>query len=265
VADIILKLDPEIIIGLDTINRAGTFCSNLGNKVLFATEQGLYDNNLIERMLNVLEEAGLEAILFDEIPAQATAEAAENAASLARGARCDMVIGFGGLKTQYIARLTSILAASSYRLFDLLDGKREETLFLPYVAVPVAGADPFLFTDHLIAVDPRDRFVKIVKCPRLLCQIVVLDPGLSEFIGGKFAPASVFDGLCTSMEAYCSMKSSFFSDALLEQAISLYAKMMHSYAQVLLLFFSNPHSESLSFSRIWPILIIADTLAWVGK
>ena len=229
-ADIVLKLDPEIIIGLDTINRAGALCSSLGNKVLFATEQGLYENNLIERMLNVLEEAGLEAILFDEIPAQATAEAAENAASLARGARCDMVVGFGGLKTQYIARLTSILASSSYRLFDLLDGKREETSFLPYVAVPVASSDPFLFTDHIVAVDPRDRFVKVVKCPRLLCQIVVLDPGLSEFIGGKFAPAAVFDGLCASMEAYCSMKSSFFSDALLEQAISLYGKMIHSYA-----------------------------------
>ena len=229
-ADIVLKLDPEIVIGLDTVNRAGALCSNLGNKVLFATEQGLYENNLIERMLNVLEEAGLEAILFDEIPAQATAEAAETAASLARGARCDMVIGFGSLKTQYIARLTSILAASSYRLFDLLDGKKEEASFLPYVAVPVAGSDPFLFSDHLVAVDPRDRFVKIVKCPRLLCRIVVLDPGLSELIGGKFAPAAVFDGLCASMEAYCSTKSSFFSDALLEQAITLYGKMMHSYA-----------------------------------
>jgi len=229
-ADTILRLDPEIIIGLDTINRAGSLFSEHGHKILLATEQGLYENNLIDRLVKVLDDAGLETILFDEIPAQATAEAAENAASLARGARCDLVIGFGSLKTQYIARLAAILAASTLRLFDLLDGLREEHEFLPYAAIPSTGSDPFLLSDSLIAVDPRDRLTKFVKCPRHQCQAVILDPGLSELIGGKFAPTVAFDGLCTAMEAYCSTKSSFFSDALLEQAISLYAKMMQSYA-----------------------------------
>jgi len=229
-ADTILRLDPEIIIGLDTINRAGSLFAERGRKILLATEQGLYENNLIDRLVRVLDDAGLETILFDEIPAQATADAAENAASLARGARCDLVIGFGSLKTQSIARLAAILAASPLRLFDLLDGQREESEFLPYAAIPTTGSDPFLLSDFLVAVDPRDRFVKLIKCPRLLCKAVILDPGLSELIGGKFGPTAAFDGLCTAMEAYCSTKSGFFSDALLEQAISLYAKMIHSYA-----------------------------------
>jgi len=229
-ADTVLRLTPEIIIGLDTINRAGSLFGERGHKILLVTEQGLYENNLIDRLVKVLDDAGLETILFDEIPAQATAEAAETAASLARGARCDLVIGFGSMKTQYTAKLAAILAASTFRLFDLLDGIREESAYLPYAAIPATGSDPFLLSDSLIAVDPRDRFVKLVKCPRSLCQAAILDPGLSELIGGKFGPTAAFDGLCTAMEAYCSTKSSFFSDALLEQAISLYAKMMHSYA-----------------------------------
>jgi hypothetical protein len=35
--DISFKLDPEIVIGKDTINRAGIFCSGLGGRVLIAT------------------------------------------------------------------------------------------------------------------------------------------------------------------------------------------------------------------------------------
>ena len=228
-ADTVLRLTPEIIIGLDTINRAGSLFGERGHKILLVTEQGLYENNLIDRLVKVLDDAGLETILFDEIPAQATAEAAETAASLARGARCDLVIGFGSMKTQYIAKLTAILAASTFRLFDLLDGIREESSFIPYAAISATSSDPFLLSDSLIAVDPRDRFVKFVKCPHFICKAIILDPGLSE-VGGKLGPATVFDGLCTAMEAYCSSKSSLFSDALLEQAISLYAKMMHSYA-----------------------------------
>ena len=230
-ADTVLKLDPEIIVGTDTINRAGTIIGKSGSKILIATEQGLYENALIERLIRILEDSGLETILFDEIPAQATAEAADGAADLARGARCNMVIGFGGLQTQYIARLISILAVSRFSLFDLLDGKAEEKDFLPYTAIPTAGGDPFLFSDHLIAVDPRDRNVKLVKCPNNLCRAVILDSGLAGSLSGQLAPTAAFDGLCISMEAYCSTKSSFLSDALLEQAIALYSQMMYSYSE----------------------------------
>jgi len=238
-ADTILRLDPEIIIGQDTVNRAGAFCANLGRKIFLATEQGLYENNFIERLVKVFEDADLETILFDEIPAQATAEVAETAASLARGARCNMIVGFGSFKTQSIARLASILAASRIRLFELLDGEREESAFLPYVAIPAFGGDPFLLSDNLIAIDPRDRFAKLVKCPKGLCKLAILDPSLSEPLSGSFTPPTIFDGLCSSLEAYCSTKSSFLSDALLEQAISLYAKTMHAFADNSLTDFSS--------------------------
>jgi len=228
-ADMVLKLDPEIIIGRDAINRAGALLSGKGSKILLATEQGLYENNQIERLTKILEESGLEIILFDEIPAQTTADTAENAASLARGARCNMVVGFGGLKTQYIARLASVLAVSSLDLFDLLDGGREESAFLPFAAIPTSGGDPFLFSDYLAAVDPRDRFVKLIKCPRGLSKAVILDSSLSGLLSGKFSSAAAFDGLCVAVEAFCSTKASFYSDALLEQAVAIYAEMIHSY------------------------------------
>ena len=229
-ADLVYKLDPEIIIGRDAINHAGALFGSRGSRVLLATEQGLYENNQIERLTKILEESGLDIILFDEIPAQTTADTAEHAASLAKGARCNMVVGFGGLKTQYIARLASVLAGSSLGLFDLLDGGREESAFLPFAAIPTSGGDPFLFSDYLMAVDPRDRFVKLVKCPRGLCKAVIMDSSLSEFISEKFSAVAAFDSLCVTIEAYCSSKASFYSDALLEQAVSSYAEMIHSYA-----------------------------------
>ncbi|MCL2129241.1 MAG: iron-containing alcohol dehydrogenase, partial [Treponema sp.] len=91
--------------------------------------------------------------------------------------------------------------------------------------------DPFLLTDNIIAVDPRDRYIKIVKCPKGQSQAVILDPSLSESLSGKYASTNAFDGLCLTLEAYCSTRSSFFSDALLEQAVSLYSGMIQAYAE----------------------------------
>jgi alcohol dehydrogenase len=228
-ADILFKLEPEIIIGQDTINRAGSICSAHGSRALVVTEPVLYENNKIERLNAVLDDAGIEAIIFDEIPAQATADVAEAAATLARGARCSVVIGFGGLKTQSIARMAAILANSRLEVFDLLDGRKEDAAFIPYVAIPTTGRDPFLFSSYFIAVDPRDRAVKLIKAPQGLCSGAVIDGALSESLSDKFASTTAFDGFCVAVEAYCSARSSFFSDALLEQAIFLYSQMMGSY------------------------------------
>ncbi|MDR1587556.1 MAG: iron-containing alcohol dehydrogenase [Treponema sp.] len=230
--DISFRLDPEILIGPDTVNRAGTICSRIGGRVLVATEQVLYEKKSIERLVDILEDSGVEVIVFDEIPAQATADVAETAASLARGARCSSIIGFGGLKTQTIARLTAIMTPSRLSIFELLDGRKNEDEFLPYIAIPTTGRDPFIFADYFIAVDPRDRSVKMVKTPPRLCTAAIIDGNLSESLSDAFAATTAFDGFCAAVEAYCSSRANFLSDSLLEQAISLYAQMINFYSDI---------------------------------
>ncbi|MHC6201980.1 iron-containing alcohol dehydrogenase [Breznakiellaceae bacterium SP9] len=229
--DISFKLDPEILIGKDTINRAGSLCSPLGSRILIVTEQVLYENKGIQRLVGILEDSGLEAIIFDEIPAQATADVAESVADLARGARVSSIIGFGGLKTQTIARIAAIVSKSDLSIFDLLDGKNPTPNYIPYIAIPTTGRDPFMFSDFFVTVDHRDRLVKQVKSPKGLYAVAIIDGALSESLPGKFSSTTAFDGFCVSVEAYCSNKAGFFSDALLEQAISLYGQMINNYTE----------------------------------
>ena len=229
--DISLQLDPDVVIGLDTVNRIGAICSDYGSRVLIITEQVLHENRSIERLISILEDSGSEAIIFDEIPAQATADVAESAAVLAQGARCSAIVGFGGLKVQSIARITAMITKTRATIFELLDGIKPREEFIPYIAIPTTGRDPFLFCRYFIAVDPRDRSVKLIKSPQGLCTAAIIDGGFSESLSGKFASTTAFDGFCTSVEAYCSTKSSFLSDALLEQAIVLYTQMMDSYVE----------------------------------
>jgi alcohol dehydrogenase len=227
--DIAFRLDPELVIGADTVNRIGSFCGKYGGRVLVVTEQVLYDNQSIERLKAILDDSRISSILFDEIPAQATAEVADTIASLARGGRCSAIVGFGGLKTQSIGRLAAILAGSRQQIFELLDGRVPEGDFLPYIAIPTTGRDPFLFSNYFVAVDSRDRSVKLIKSPEKLCVAAIIDSSLSESLSDKFAVTTAFDGFCVAVEAYCSARASFLSDALLEQAISLYAQMMKVY------------------------------------
>ncbi|MDR1388440.1 MAG: iron-containing alcohol dehydrogenase [Treponema sp.] len=227
--DIAVKFDPEIIIGVDTVNRAGSICAEFGGRVLIVTEQVLYENRSIERLTGILEDAGVETIVFDEVPPQATADVAETIAVIGQGARCNSIIGFGGLKTNSIAKITAMIIKSRMTVFDLLDGHESRRDIIPYIAIPTSGRDPFLFSRTFIAVDPRDRAVKLVKAPQGLCAAAIVDGGLLGSLSGKFASTTAFDGFCVAVEAYCSSRGNFLSDALLEQAIILYIQMIDSY------------------------------------
>ncbi|OHE77024.1 MAG: alcohol dehydrogenase [Treponema sp. RIFOXYC1_FULL_61_9] len=228
-SDIAFKLDPRIVIGADTVNRLGRICSEYGGRALVVSEPVLYENRVIDRVVSVLKDTGVEALVFDEVPAQATADVAENAAEIARAARCSAIVALGGLKTQAIARMAAMLVPGNNDLFSLLDGAEPDSSFLPYLAVPTTGRDPFLFSDRFVTVDPRDRSVKLVKSPPNLCVAAVIDPGLSESLSEKFASTTVFDGFCVAIEAYCSTKANFVSDSLLESAMELYSRIMASF------------------------------------
>jgi alcohol dehydrogenase len=224
--DMTFRLDPEIICGIDTINRAGTVCAETGNRALVVTEKALYENKTIDRLIDILKDAGVEAILFDEVPPNAAADTAESAASLAQGGRCSVVIGFGGLKTQAVARTAAIIARGKLSALEFLDGAKPPENWIPYIAIPTMLRDPFFFSPRFLVVDPRDRLVKLVQSPPGLCKALVLDGSLPEPLPAKVACSAAFDGFCAVMEAYCSARASVLSAALLEQAIIFYGKMM---------------------------------------
>ncbi|MDR1126881.1 MAG: iron-containing alcohol dehydrogenase [Treponema sp.] len=220
--DIYFNIDPEIIIGTDTINRAGTICGKYGNKVLIAADKTLHQNRETERLIAILKDSNVEAILFDEIPSVAMADIAASAATLAHAARCSSIIGFGGIATQAIARIAALIVHAEIDIFDLLDGKFTQNGFLSYIAIPSIKEDFFLFSSTCLAVDPRDRSIKQIRLPKGLCKTVIMD---NDFISNENT-AYAFDGFCMSVEAYCSKKANFLSDPLLEQAIAFYSTVI---------------------------------------
>jgi len=222
--DVSFKVDPEIIIGADTISLAGTICSRHGERVMIAADHDI-DSSVVNRLKNILEDSKIETIVFDGIHEDSSVDMADNLVELCRAARCTAVIGFGGHKTQVIARMAAIMTPFSITAFELLDGRKCMNKFLPYIAVPTTGIDLFAFSKYFIAADPRDRLVKSVESPDKLYAAVIIDSRLFQTAPGS-AAASVFEGFFSAIEAYCSSKANFISDALLEQALNLYAKLL---------------------------------------
>jgi len=223
--DISFKFDPEILIGSDTLSMAGTIASRHGSRVMVAADHGL-DALSINRLKEILEDSGLEAIIFDGIEDSSSVEMAENIVELSRAAHCDAIIGFGGFKTQIIARMAAIMAPMRITAFELLDGRSFQSKPFPFISIPTEGMDAFSLTGFFITIDPRSRLIKSIRSPNNLNAAVIIDSNLINFRSN--AAAFVLEGFFSAAESYCSIRSNFFSDTLLEKALNFYAKLLRS-------------------------------------
>ena len=234
--DISFKLDPEVLIGADTLGMAGTIASRHGSRIMVVAESKL-GAPVITRLKEILEDSGLEAIVYDRIDSSSSAEMADNIVQLTSASYCDAIIGLGGQNAQIIARMASILANPKLSSFDLLDGTiSKETILqngpLPFISIPTEGTYAFSFSNYFIAADPRHRVLKLIRSPNNLCSSVIIDSNLFTMLSDNTAGLFIMEGLFTALEAYCSSKANFFSDTILEKALTGFAKLIKTGASV---------------------------------
>jgi len=172
--DISLKFDPELLIGADTLSMAGTVCRRYGKRVIIAADRGP-DAQTVVRLKEILKDSGIEAIVFDRIEEETPVDMAESIVKLSCAAHCNAIVGFGGRKTQIIARMAAIMAPLKIPVFELLDGKPSQKKCLPLIAIPTEGLDAFSLTEFFLAADPRNRLVKLIQSPGGLYAAVILE------------------------------------------------------------------------------------------
>jgi alcohol dehydrogenase len=223
--DISFKFNPEVLIGTETISMAGTIAGRYGSRIMIAADHKL-DSQIVNRLKEILSDSGLEAIVFDGIEDDSSAEMADNIVSLLNAAHCDAIIGFGGAKTQTISRMAAIMAPMNITSLELLDGRDCQGKFLPLLAIPTEGTDVFTASEFFLVADPRNKLINSISSPNHLYASIIIDSNLITILSDNASSAFVFEGIFSAVEAYCSAKANFLSDTLLEKAISSFAKLL---------------------------------------
>jgi alcohol dehydrogenase len=230
VPDFQFKVYPRVWIGADALLHLPLLSGELAGRdkarVMLVVDPVLYESKTIERVRVLLEDRGIQVLVYDEIPDRATSRAADDALRLARGSRAPLIIGVGGLKSLMIARMVAAAAPSALDIDALLDGAEYRAKPLPLVEIPTSLRHPFMTDDCIVLPDGRERRIRLVRVPDSAPDAVLIDPSLSAGLSAKLTASCVIDGLLGATEAYVSARSSFMSDLILEKACSTLAKAL---------------------------------------
>lgn len=210
--------------GLDVVNRLGNIASIYGNKVLIVTEGILHENNLIERVTNILKDKGCEIILFDEVIPNAMSDVAEYGAEIAGSSYCDVVIGLGGVRALSIAKGIAMLARNKGDIYEYIEGtKLPVNDSIPYIEIPSTPRNPFMFKDEFWITDFRNRTSHILPVKENTTKYILYDPIVTTTLPRRFTAATIIDSLANAIEGYISTKSNFLSDIMFLKAIELFS------------------------------------------
>jgi len=228
-ADFHFRVKPKVWIGPDTLLKlpllAGEYSPE--GRVLLIVDPLLYETKTIDRVRSLLEDRGLQILVFDEIPERATSRNAEDALRIARGSKSPLVIGLGGIKTLMLARAAASIAPCRQDLDAVLDGAQAGPSYLPLIEIPTSFRHGFLTEECFFLPDARDGRVRLVRSVGAAPSAVLVDPNLSAGHSPKVAASCLIDGLMGAIESYVSSKSSFLSDLVLEKAVSSLASSLN--------------------------------------
>ena len=220
--DFSFHVRPRIWIGPDALLRLPLLADELSGpgrpRCMLVVDPILYESKTVDRVRSLLDERGIQVLVFDEVVDRATSRVADDALRLARGSRSPLIIALGGLKTLMVGRAAAALALGDRDVDAVLDGADVKGGRVPLIEIPTSLRHPFLTQDCILLPDGRDRRIRLARIADSSPAAALIDPGLSASLSPKLSATCVIDSLIGTVEAYVSSKSSFMSDILLEKA-----------------------------------------------
>lgn len=216
-----LKMPKNIRGGEHAIEQLAEIISTDVNKIVIFTDKGLLGLGLVDRPIQIIENAGIDYTILSDIPAEPNYHEAQAMIDAFKKENADFVIAVGGGSVMDVAKLASILATDEYTVKDLLDNpllakKQVPSLMIPSTAGTGAEATP----NAIVGVPEKDLKIGIVN-PEMIADFVLLDGRMIKNLPKPIAAATGVDALCHAIECFTSAKANPISDTFALEALDL--------------------------------------------
>ena len=225
-------LPTKLLYGAGCLSALGG-CALPGRKALLVTSAGqsAKRHGYLGRVEEQLTQAGVRAVLYDQITPNPTKAEVMAGAALCRKEGCDFVLGLGGGSSIDAAKAISVMARNPGDYWDYVSGGTGKGKAVPNAPLPVVAvtttagtgteADPWTVTTN------EETQEKIgFGYEKTFPVLSVVDPELMVSVPPRLTAYQGFDALFHSTEGYLNRTASPISDLMALEAIRLSGKSL---------------------------------------
>ena len=202
-------------------------CRELGiERPLLVTDPGLAALPMVHKVLARNEEAGVTTRLFSRIKPNPVGADVERGLSVYADGRHDGVIAFGGGSALDVGKTIAFMSGQGRPLWDFEDNedwwtRAEEAGIAPVIAVPTTAGTGSEVGRAAVILDEAAGVKKIIFHPKMLPQLVILDPELTTGLPPQVTAATGMDALSHCLEAWCAPGFHPLADGIAAEGVRL--------------------------------------------
>ena len=210
------------LMGAGCLNDLGATVNDLGFKKAFVvTDNFLMSNGVANKVLNVLEGAGIAYEVYSEVVPNPTCKNVHDGLERLKGTDCDFLVSIGGGSPQDTAKAIGILATNGGHIKEYEGVNLSKNKSLPIVAVNTTAGTSSEVTINYVVTD-EERHVKMVIVDKnSLATVTVNDPELMVEKPASLTAATGMDALTHAIETIVTPGAYPVSDATALAAVKI--------------------------------------------
>lgn len=212
----------RILFGTGVTQEILHIAPEIGRKALVVTGAGRLDPG---DLFDLLRRAGVETVKFT-VAHEPDVNLVQQATELARGEKCDFVIGFGGGSALDAGKVAAAMLSNPGELLDYLEvvgrGNSLRNPSAPYIAIPTTAGTGTEATRNAVVAVPDARVKVSMRSSFLLPRVALVDPEWTVSLPPEVTANTGMDALTQVLEPFVSTRANAMADmscrAGLEQA-----------------------------------------------
>jgi len=195
-------LRPTILeFGNGTITAAARFAERIGAK-----RPLVVSDPFNARRVDTLALPGTVKV-FGDVKPEPDLPNLEKAVAMAKEAKPDLVVGFGGGSAMDLAKLVAVMCTSDVPFADIVGPEKVAGRSVALMQIPTTSGTGSEAGTRALVTDPVSQNKQAVQSRFMLADIAIVDPDLTMTVPKEITAATGVDALAHCVEAYTSRKA----------------------------------------------------------
>ncbi len=246
----------EVHFGWGAIKEKKDVFKSLGKKtVIFTGRRSSKENGSLEDLINVLEEFGVQYLVWNKVPENPDFQSLEKAVEEVGNERYDFVVGLGGGSPMDFAKAMAILLINKNLSPEDLYNKGTYDRALPVIAIPTTSGTGSEVTQYSVLTD-RAGNKRGFGSELIFPKVSLVDPQYTLFMNSDITLTTGLDALCHAVEGYMSKRATPISDILAVEAVK---RISISLPRVIADPKNEQHRENMMMASLMAGIVISQT------
>ncbi len=215
------------VFGEGAVNEVGDLMKSLNvRSAMIVTDKFLATSGMADRVVNILKDSGMDAVVFDGAEPNPTDKNVEAGVAFFNHHTCDSIISLGGGSSHDCAKGIALVASNGGRIHDYEGIDKASKDLMPMLAINTTAGTASEITRFCIITDTSRHVKMAIVDWRVTPKVAINDPELMKGMPPSLTAATGMDALTHAIEAYVSSDANPLTDAAALKAIEMIYKYL---------------------------------------